>query len=113
MIEFEGWRVPPGFKCDGCTGVPDRLFSIDLEPACILHDFMRRHAIVPAAEADKLFRRHMIALGAPAWLARLFWLVIKVARPWFYYTEPVPTKWLGFTERFIDTGERRRETDFL
>lgn len=104
MIEFEGWRVPPGFRSDGCTFAPDSWFGRDLKPACVLHDFLRRHGVIPVPEADKLFRRHLIALGAPAWLARIYWLVVKLTRPWFSAVRPLPGNWAEY-------GYRRRHYD--
>lgn len=104
MIEFEGWRVPPGFSSDGCTLSPDRPFGINLRPACILHDFARRHLVhysqMTISEADAMFRRHLKALGAPSWLATLYWFGVKVIRPWFRATQPVPTSaWLEYLKK--------------
>lgn len=113
MIEFEGWRVPPGFVSDGCTCAPDAWRGRPLTDACVLHDFLRRHGIVPTSEADKILRRHLLKLGAPAWLARLYWLSVKLMRWRFTFTAPLPPAWSGYGHRHVDTGERRRSADFL
>ena len=104
MIIFEGWRVPNGFSSDGCTFAPDTLFGVNLKPACVLHDFARRHLVhyraLTVSEADALFRRHLKALGAPSWLATLYWFAVKITRPWFQKTQPIPTStWLPYLRK--------------
>lgn len=108
-ITFEGWRVPPGFISDGCTCAPDRWPIIDsffpprahwitLTPACVLHDFQRRHAVVPVKDADARLKRFLIHLGAPHWLASIYWVGDKLLRPLFRATQPLPGLWREYAK---------------
>ncbi len=99
-ITFMGWRVPPGFVSDGCTLAPDFGWS----NACVMHDFMRRHAVVSTREADSIFRRHMVALGAPRLVAFLYWLMVRVTGPFFGATKPLPAGWAEYAVPRADTG---------
>jgi len=90
------WTIPEGFVSDGCTWAPDRWFGVDLSPACLLHDFLRRYAIVTVREADRELHAQLIELGAPRWLARFYWFVVKITRPWFRRTEALPRKWRAY-----------------
>lgn len=81
--------IPPisgKFKCDGCTGVFDNWFGIDLFPACELHDWLyhlARMGILDSSErkpADRVLRwhtYHQLCRGniygpAPKWYAWYF-----------------------------------------
>jgi len=104
QIIFRGWAVPGGFESDGCTWAPDRLFGVDLRPACVWHDWARRHLVhyrrMTVGEADKLFRDYLVQLGAPKWLARVYWFGVKFMRPWFRATRPLPTdNWRRYLSR--------------
>jgi len=90
------WTIPKGFVSDRCTWAPDRWFGIDLSPACILHDFLRRYAIVSVREADRELHAQLLALGAPRWLARFYWFAVKVTRPWFRRTQTLPWAWRSY-----------------
>lgn len=100
---FDGWRIPPDFRSDGCTLAPDRLFGIDLRPACRMHDFHRVYLVhdryMTVQQADWIFRRHLIALGCPPIIARLYWLAVKIARPWFMAGKPLPDRWAEYAHR--------------
>ena len=102
IVVFNGWRVPPGFKSDGCTWAPDEWFGTDLKPACILHDFLRRYALVTVQDADRIFHRYLIALGAPRWLARFYWFVVKITRWRFKHTEKLPYDWSEYRTPVAD-----------
>lgn len=103
MIKFDGWRVPPDFHNDGCTCAPDRLFGIDLRPACEMHDFQSRYLVrdryMTVQMADWIFRRHLIALGLPAIVARMYWLAVKIVRPWRHDRAALPEKWVAYATR--------------
>ncbi len=97
-VKFEGWATPPDFDSDGCTLAPDKWWTfrhgwVDLTDACILHDFHRNYKIVPVSEADSRLRRHLIALGAPKYMAWLYWFMVKSARPYFTKTYTLPSRW--------------------
>lgn len=107
MITFEGWSVPVDFDSDGCTFAPDTWFGVNLKPACVMHDFQRKHVVYYGAltvqEADKLFKRHLRALGAPRLLSHLYWLAVKLARSKFSTTKPMPTTaWNQYLKRSDD-----------
>lgn len=104
MNIFHGWVVPEGFVSDGCTCAPDELFGVDLRPACEWHDWARRHlvhyGVMTVQEADKLFKAYLIRLGLPRWCAHLYWLGVKIGRPWFSRTYPVPRpEWLRYVRK--------------
>lgn len=105
MITFDGWRVPRDFHNDGCTCAPDRLFGIDLLPACEMHDFQCRHLVhdryMTVQQADWIFRRHLIALGLPPLVARLYWIAVKLARPWRQDRAPLPLRWQPYAQRTV------------
>ena len=96
-VVFEGWRTPSDFKSDGCTMAPDRWLTlkgwVHLGDACVLHDFLRNYALTSVKEADAIFRRHLISLGAPLYMAWLYWIMVKKARPYFTRTFILPYKW--------------------
>lgn len=95
-IVFEGWQVPPAFPSDRCTDAPDHWNHHDLRPACALHDFQRRYGLVPVDDADRRLKRFLMYLGAPHWLAQLYYIGVKLMRPWFMKTEPFPDYYKGF-----------------
>lgn len=104
-VYFAGWVVPPQFWSDGCT-FPGPLAllkwpmrSEKYKPACVMHDFLRRHIChygMKPSEADAIFRRHLKALGASSFLATLYWGAVKLMRPWFTQTHPLPLKWQDY-----------------
>lgn len=102
MIEFDGWRVPPDFNNDGCTFAPDWV-RVNLYPACNMHDFQCRHlvyeGILTVQEADWIFRRHLIHLGCPKLVARLYWIAVKLMRPFREDRAPLPFKWKLYASR--------------
>lgn len=100
MIQFDGWRVPDDFISDGCTLARDGRRN-RYRPACVLHDFLRRHAIVPASDADEILRRHMLALGASRVLAWVYWLGARVTAKIFPRTQPLPLRWVSFQKRVV------------
>ena len=76
--------VPADFPSDGCTLAPDRLFGYDFTDACRLHDYMRRSGLYSVKDADRLFHRYLKeVVGAPRWLARLYWFAVKITRPFY------------------------------
>lgn len=101
-ISIDGWRVPPGFKSDGCTCAPDRLLGVDLRAACIWHDWARRHLVhydaLTVQQADALFHRLLIELFkrqdllnvATRAIARLYWFGNKLLRARFTATRSLP-----------------------
>lgn len=97
-IQFEGWRVPPGFESDGCTLARDGHRN-RYTPACVLHDFMMRHAIIPAKEANALLRRHLLALGASRFRAWCYWAGAAMLRPLFTRTLPLPYEWRDYVKK--------------
>jgi len=96
-VSFEGWTTPPDFISDGCSFAPDRWLTlrgwVKLTDACILHDFLRIYALVTTKEADKILRRHLISIGAPLYLAWIYWVVVKKARRYFNKTYELPYRW--------------------
>lgn len=100
-ITFEGWTVPKGFLTDGCTCSPDKPLGYDIRECCILHDWLRRHVVhyghITVSEADKVFRRFMKAKGVPSWLATIYWLGVKIMRPFWSRTAPVKPGWFRYT----------------
>ncbi|HFD81040.1 MAG TPA: DUF1353 domain-containing protein [Gammaproteobacteria bacterium] len=100
-VSFDGWTTPEGFRSDGCTMWPwlrrllERFIDLDrYTPACVLHDFMRRHLVaervVTIGEADATMRRHLLALGMWPPLAWGFWLAVLLMRPFFLASRPLP-----------------------
>lgn len=78
---------PRDFGCDGCSFSPDRLFGIELWPACVVHDYHYRAKIYFRRFADTCFYYNLLLVcrqqGAPAWLARcLAWLYWGRVRIW-------------------------------
>lgn len=49
-------RVPPDFLSDGCSCAPDRLFGVDLTPACRLHDAAYCARLWPPGTLDQAWR---------------------------------------------------------
>lgn len=102
-IEFDGWRLPPDFRNDGCTCAPDTVFGVDLLPACEMHDFHSRHLVndgyMTVQEADWIFRRHLISLGCPPLVARIYWFAVKIVRPFRNDRAPLPDKWRAYAYR--------------
>ena len=104
-VEFEGWRTPADFISDGCTLSPDRWFCfhkmkwVDLTDACILHDFHRLYRIVTPKESDKIFRRHLIHVGAPRYIAYFYWFMLKKTRKYFTRTEELPICWEKYAKK--------------
>ncbi len=101
LIEFEGWRVPVGFSTDGCTCAPDTVFGVNITDACAMHDFLRRHICyyshMTPSEADKIFRRHIKALGGERFVATIYWFfVAKIMRRFFTRTFPLPVMWFDY-----------------
>ncbi len=97
-VTFEGWTTPPDFESDGCTLAPDRWWTfrrgwVDLTDACILHDFLRNYALVPMREADSRFRRHLISVGAPRYMAWVYWFAVKKTKSIFTKTYMLPIRW--------------------
>jgi len=108
MITFEGYRIPDGFarSSDGCTWGPDKLFGIQMKPACIYHDFLRRYGIVGVKEADRLFHRFLIHLGVHRAIARFYWFVVKITRWYFKKVQPLPREWEGYRHRHTEDIEK-------
>lgn len=105
-----GWCPPPDYYNDGCTMAPDSLFGIDLRPACTLHDWLRRHVVhyggISVRAADAVFRSHLKALGLPSWAATVYWLMVKLFRPWFRRTYPIDRpEWFPYLKQQEDTNE--------
>lgn len=109
MISIDGWKVPPGFRSDGCTCAPDRLLGVNLRPACIWHDWARRHLVhhgkMTVQMADARLHRFLVELLSRAgklnamtrMIARVYWLVSKVLRSRFHATQPVPSRaWVSY-----------------
>lgn len=84
------WIIPAGFQTDECTWAPE----LDIGDACILHDFLRRYAIVTVGTADRIFRHEIQKRGHPV-LAWVYWWGVKLMRPWFRQTREFPYKWSG------------------
>jgi hypothetical protein len=93
-IEFEGWRVPTNFVSDGCTLAKDGRWS----DACIMHDFLRRHAIVSKREADAIFYRHLLHLGAGRIRAALYWIGVRITAPFATRTYKLPPEWAEYAK---------------
>ena len=103
IVMFDNWIVPAAFQSDGCT-IPFGLrtfakWILDSDkatPACRLHDFLRRHAVwhgLPVSTADAIFRRALKYYGLKSWQATLYWLFVKLTRPWFSATYKMPPEW--------------------
>jgi hypothetical protein len=96
-IEFEGWRVPTNFVSDGCTGVSDGKAN-KYAPACVLHDFLRRHAIVSKRAADAIFYRNLLNLGAGRIRASLYWIGVRITAPFATRTYKLPPEWAEYAK---------------
>lgn len=116
QIEWDGWRVPPKFASDGCSvpfflrpalAIVYALLAMKESryvAACIWHDWARRHLVhyglMTVQEADWAMRNYLRALGMKKWLAQVFWLGVKIMRPWFRKTRPIPyNSWKPFLQR--------------
>ncbi len=74
--------IASNFKCDGCTGVFDNWFGINLFPACELHDWLYhlgRLGILDSSErkpSDRILRWYtyhcLVEGGAYKWYAWYF-----------------------------------------
>lgn len=101
MNIWDIYPAPPDFNSDGCT-VPallKPLYSRYTE-ACRWHDWARlhlvHHGVLTVKQSDWQFRAYMRALGAPAWLRSITWVVVKLARSKYRRTLPVPARWSGY-----------------
>lgn len=72
--------IPAGFRDDGCSGAPDRLFGVDLRWACRVHDWMYCTRAWPPGHLDQAHRHE-----ADRALGRM----IRGALPW-------SLKWIGW-----------------
>jgi len=72
---------------------------VDLTDACILHDFLRLYAIVTPNEADRVFRRHLIHIGAPRYMAWFYWYGLRHTRKYFTRTEELPVQWEDYAKK--------------
>lgn len=124
LIQHDGWIVPPTFTehSDGCSvpwllrpllGLVYRLMADREEryvKACYWHDWARRHlvhyGVMTVQEADWGMRNYLRELGMPRWLAQAYWLGVKVLRPWFRATRPIPPDHKEW--RFYLTNARER-----
>lgn len=80
MIIFEGFSCRSDYS-SGCSFAPDKLLGIDLKPACVLHDYLRLYGNMSTKKVDSIFYRHLLYLGAPKWLAFIYWLGVRIASP--------------------------------
>lgn len=99
-ISFEGWRVPDAFESDGCTGTADGKRNRWM-PACRMHDFHRRHEIVSKRDADSIFYRHLLHLGASRLRARLYWLGVRITAPLANRTYRLPPEWAEYAKPIL------------
>lgn len=101
-ISFEGWRVPPGFKSDGCT-VPwflRWLLRADrFSKCCTLHDFLRRHGIVSTSDADDVLKRYIMADGGSVLHAYIYWLGVRLTSRYYTRILPLPKEWAEYAVR--------------
>ncbi len=99
-FHIDGWYVPVGFYSDGLTGAPESWFGNTLTNAGIWHDWARRHLVhynvITVQEADRLFHKFLIQLGAPRWLARLYWFWVKITRNRYKTTQPIRPEWQDY-----------------
>ncbi len=110
---FEGYSLPPAFMSDGCTHCRENWFGVSITHHCFLHDFQRRYATCSVADADARLKRGIICEANAArargeiadweWLflhalAAKVWLAVKIMRPWFSATQPLPTEWAAYAE---------------
>lgn len=75
------WSPPPGFRCDGCTFAPDKAPNgADLLPACRNHDwrYSRGGSEADRLEVDQTFYRELIGLGAPRWIAAVYFFRVRL-----------------------------------
>lgn len=82
-------RIPVGFRDDGCSSAPDRLFGRNLRPACRAHDWLYCTRAHPAGAldqahrqaADRLLGRGVRAL-LPHGLGWIGWLTWRAVHRW-------------------------------
>lgn len=97
-----GWTVPAGFVSDGCT-FPGPLHHIrrlmradKYAEGCILHDWLRRYGLCRISQADRLLREYIGDVAGDPWMADIYYLAVKLARPWFSKSVPLPPQWEKF-----------------
>lgn len=59
-----GPKPPEGYRCDGCSSSPDRLFGVDIWPACVIHDYHYREGVIGGTwharrAADRILRANI------------------------------------------------------
>lgn len=113
-VLFRGFAVPKEFRSDGCTWAPDRLFGVDLTPACRLHDFLLTYEIVPDRDANNIFRDHLKSLGE-RWIPKtsftrkfrrqlwaipvqVYYLIVRLwwLQPFGHRRRPLPAQWRDY-----------------
>jgi len=57
-LNLDGWeKIPQGFKTDGASNAPDKIFGVDIFPAAVIHDYdyerIRRDVIDDIRELKK------------------------------------------------------------
>ncbi len=98
-IQVRNWIIPAGFTSDGCTFPgPLRFFKAFMKTdkyylGCVLHDFLRRYAIVSVPEADAELKRYIRDDMGDHFRAQIYWLFVKFSRSFFTKTIELPKQW--------------------
>lgn len=91
-----GPRPPENFRCNGCTMSPDKVFGVDLSPACYWHDYayMLGGGENMRLLSDRLFFHNLRSCGAGYFVSMAYYLAVRVVGHWFFnYRGHRPSPW--------------------
>ncbi len=105
--QIRNWVVPAGFVSDGCTfpGIL-KLFKGMMKTdeyylGCVLHDFLRRYAIVSVEEADAELKRYIRDDLGDHFRAQIYWLFVKFGRALYTKIYQLPPEWEKYRKPII------------
>lgn len=99
--------VPDAFVDDGCSAAPDRLFRVNLRPACRVHDWLYCTRAHPAGHLDQAHRTR-----ADQWLGRWVRALLPLGLGWVGWLYWRATHRFGGTAAYdscgLEAGDRCR-----